>query len=132
MNQQTIHAVNQWAAQVQTALVKIAPVAWHTLVAVKQADSIGYLISGGAGLVFFGLTAIVAAIFMFVLIGKAAPGADDTLTGFAVFCFILGAIATLVSLGFAFALVTDYWIWIGAFHPDLAVAHDIIQKALGQ
>jgi hypothetical protein len=126
VNQQTIHALNQWAAQIQTALVKVAPVAWHTMVAVKQADCIGAIVTGIIAAVILAIVATVALRIAF------AWNQEESGTAGAFTLYVFGACAALGSLGIVIFGLLDQWFWIGAFNPNLAVAHDVILKALGQ
>lgn len=49
----------------------------------------------------------------------------------AAFVIIPGAIAVLAALVAAVRLA-DIWAWIAAFQPELALAHDIMQRVTGQ
>lgn len=132
MNDKTLNQIDQWAAQISHAVSKAAPVVWQTAVAVKRLDSIGALVT-----LFLGLVIAVALSRWLWIICQAYWGklreesrhsTDDgnqavaIISGvFSVFCGF-GAVCIVV-----FGLLNQ-WLWIGAFYPQIAVAHDIIQR----
>jgi hypothetical protein len=142
MNQETINAVNQWASQIQNAIVKAAPAVWATAVHVKQADAIGAFVTNG-------VEAAVLALFAGFCIWQSTkhwsraraidsqkhdsidcPGLWEYLATVAF--GVPGIIATCFAWSTFAAVAFDQWAWIGATNPGLAVAHDIIQKILSQ
>lgn len=157
MNEQTIQAIGQWASQIRDTIVKVAPAVWHTATKVKQADCIGALVTNGLEAVAFVVTAVVLALVSAKLVKicttfkvdpPAKPGSygpDSDYNSLWVhspipWLYIIGALGSavcaLVASCYAWstfaAVAFDQWTWIGVTNPGLAVAHDVILKALSQ
>jgi ABC-type multidrug transport system permease subunit len=134
VNQATVNAINSWASHIQNSIVKVAPQVWSVAVQVKQMDSIGNLIISGIVLVLFGF-GIYAAVRLFRWNFEKYHATDYDSDGIYIAGCIFSALGCIASMFFVLsALLTlfDQWVWIGAFHPSIAVAHDIISKALGK
>jgi hypothetical protein len=146
VNQQTIDAINQWASQIQNAIVIAAPKVWQVAVTVKRADSIGALVTNIIEALVRAGVAIPLAILA-VRSFKQGRALDDSVperersygqvTGWAQYVVAgLSAVGSVVTFCFAWsafaAVVFDQWVWIGATNPGLAVSHDIILKVLSQ
>lgn len=145
MNQATIDALNQWASQIENAVVKAAPAVWTTAVHVKQADAIGAFVTNLCEAALLLIFTIILGRYA-IRFGKSAWLRDEKVgadygcgeipgLGAWLLCAVcaVGGIVSAVYAWSAFAAVAfDQWVWIGATNPGLAVSHDIIVKILSQ
>lgn len=130
MNDKVLAQLNQWAAQIGHAVSHAAPVVWQTAVAVKRADSIGNLITLVLGALILGFVARWLWSVCRHHWDKLGVTSDDGYQVLAIFAgigSIVGGIACLCIVIFG---LLDQWLWIGAFAPQLAVAHDVMTRVL--
>lgn len=104
------------------------PQAWAIMCGVKRVDSIGALAMGVGGLVF--AIAFIVAFVKFGLWMNTQEWASLDENPMILFYWGFG---TMIAVFLFFNLpsnLTDIWNWVGAINPGLAIAHDVITKAL--
>jgi hypothetical protein len=148
---------NQWADKLSHTIEKVSPVVWQTTLAVYRADAIGSLVTTALWFLLMAIPAIVCAVIAvhiwnagnaYQATEQAAYRKSEVKAGFSedeidvsnvpdMGAYITAwAVTICASIGFGigalvnFASLTNYWTWIAAFYPQLAVAHDILQKVM--
>jgi len=114
--------VLQIADHISTLLATAAPAASKVMLQMARIDAIGDLIYSIAGIIGgVGLFYIARRIF------KYAVAEDRDTMG--VISFMLGifAIATFIA---SFATFLSIYTWIGIWHPEIYLAHELMQKVL--
>lgn len=170
MNPELLTKIEEWATKLGGLLEQKSPEVWKMATGIKQADSIGKLLSWGI-ISLFSLIILVASSFavdhnvnsfiashcvdgtsqverydpdfhQVVMEGVAASkGAnicqnrEDAHFNYIylapiVFFGILGIIAFCMLLTYG-GLLLQPWTWISAYHPDLGVGRDIMDKVMG-
>lgn len=128
------------ADQLNSAVVAHGPQAWATMLEVKRLDCVSTLIITGVWTVVLAIIALVGALAgrRIWLAGRKIEikqGYDLNEQEACPFIFgsyglaACGVFAAAFSIGNIFAL-SNQWLWIGAFSPNIAVAHDIISKVM--
>jgi hypothetical protein len=112
------------SVQVTSLTHQYGPQAWSVICGIKRIDSIGYL---AAGLLCIICAGVGVKMLQYVHAHWREWDWDDAgitvLSGFSG-CGLLALFATGV------AMLVNIWNWVGAFDPGLAIAHDVMQKAL--
>lgn len=127
--------IDHFASEIQKGIIQIAPQAFHVLVAVKQADSIGNLITSGIGFFVFLILAVALAFVSYHgghIANNVNPYDEGQQFASVTVSLLAGAgavIAAVIADSTSFVFLNQ-WNWIGAFRPDIAVYHDIIVKVL--
>jgi len=150
--------VDHFAKEIAGQLHTLAPQALAIMVGVKQADSLGRIVTAGLGLLAFAAVAVFLAITVtknfkryhsmsaseFV---NADEPKESNMWGYSKSTARYEAARTQ-ALAFSIAQATgvlfcslaatvnlssllDQWVWIGFFRPEIAVYHDIVVKVLG-
>lgn len=118
--------VDQISTQIVDAITKYSPQALGVAKAVERVNSIDWILTD--------LALIAAGAFIAALgwrLWDFAKKCDDEDPA-----HICGAIVIIIGLGFAIFttahLASSAWAFVGLFDPGLALAHQAMQKVLGQ
>lgn len=99
------------------------PQAWNVICGVKRIDSIGYLV--------IGFILLIVGIFSGLFLRALTRHHDEW--GWSPDACIASIVASIVGvfLGvIGICMVLNVWNWVGISDPGLAIAHDVIEKAL--
>ena len=138
MNHETIVEVNTLLAKMQAGISHYAPQAWHTMLVVKQIDSLGTLLNGGLTLLLAIIAWIVCGLCLRAALKFHAETDDygnlkhkyDMAPAFP--GIVVGGVVGLIASIVTFLTLSDIWAWVGVYNPSIAVAHDILVRVLSQ
>jgi len=115
--------INKIASQIKDVFTHYTPQAWEIVKQIKQIDSFYYLLIA----LIFTVVPLVALFFVPKLFKKLEGFCDREAKWFIIIMYTSFVF-------FIFAVnVTDLlnlWEWVGAFNPQLAIAHDLVEKVL--
>ena len=100
------------------------PQAWAVVCGVKRVDSIGYLLAGLLCLIAAG---IIAWFVRSVVIDEDKMENEGLVT-----LAIFGGMGGVGLFAIGVVMFADVWNWVGAIDPGLAIAHDVIVRALSR
>jgi hypothetical protein len=121
--------LEQTVSQIQAAVINKAPVAWQITLQVTRIDCISNLIAGlllGTG-AWFALSFAISCIDKILELDKTG---EDTL--FQQILFVVTGVTGFAMGLFGILNLFDIWNWVGAFDPQLFIAHEAINKILNQ
>lgn len=133
VNDKTLQLVQHVLDQIQHTVVATAPIAFKLLLGTLQAGAIVQLALGiGWTIAYGGLAAGLWWLFVHGFKNEwwdedhkyPGPGAA-VFFGFSAVTFSIMACVTCTTG------LTDPWVWVTAFHPELGLTHQILVKALG-
>jgi len=121
--------INKISSQLKDAFTHYTPQVWNALQKIKQIDSIGSAIQClifeilGFLAVFFAIKFSKKIVWSF---GEPEDAKSATFLVATIVLLIFAPIAICISS----ICISDIWLWVGIFDPQLAIAHDVVNKIL--